>query len=593
MVGQGHVLRALVNALDSDRLHHAYLFTGTRGVGKTSLARVFAKALNCEVGVSSTPCGTCSSCIEVDEGRCVDLIEVDAASRTKVDETRELLDNVQYAPTRGRYKVYLIDEVHMFSTHSFNALLKTLEEPPPHVKFLLATTDPKKLPVTILSRCLQFNLKRIAPDQILSHLRMIVTAENVTADDASLALIASAADGSVRDSLSLLDQAIAYGNGALNQPDVAAMLGTIAAADVAAMLEFLSADDGPGLIKLARELAQSAPDYHHVLGELLSLIRRVAVLQSLGEEGGALEESDEVVALAEQITPEECQLFYQIGLIGRRDLSLAPDPQSGFEMVLLRMLAFRPVDRDAPPTRKLKSRSAGPAAAVKASAGQSAAPLENSDISRADRQLTRPAAPEIAARAVKPTVEPSHPIEAESLSQPDADSALPELSASDLDTIKSEPLAGSLTRETSSANDSNVNKPVLSANGELDWSETVAQLTLQGLVRELARNTALKAYDGKVIDLVLAPQHENLRAERLVSGLELALREQLHSEVRIRLSFDGDQSLDTPSQRLTEAQRQRQQEAELSIDTDPTIKSLRDVFGATVEKIEPHGNTHE
>jgi len=535
VVGQEHVLRALINALDSDRLHHAYLFTGTRGVGKTSLARVFAKALNCERGVSSAPCGECSSCVEVDEGRFVDLIEVDAASRTKVDETRDLLDNVQYLPTRGRFKVYLIDEVHMFSAHSFNALLKTLEEPPPHVKFLLATTDPKKLPVTVLSRCLQFNLKRITADQLTEHLRMIATAEGVTADDPSLTLIAHAADGSVRDSLSLLDQAIAYGGGELRQPEVAAMLGTIGSADVAAMVEALSADDGAGLITLARALAENAPDYHHVLGEILSLLRRIAVLQSLGEDAAVLDESDEVVGLARRLTPEDCQLFYQIGIIGRRDLSLAPDPQSGFEMVLLRMLAFRPVD-----------------------AGSAAPPPQ---IKRPRSQPER--APAAAAEPVpeaKPTVIAIEPVVA--ANAPAAAAATPEPSDAGL-------------------------RPPASVMGELDWNEMVTRLELHGLVRELARNAALKAHNGKFVDLVLAPQHENLRADRLVEGLETALNKQLKMDVKIRLSVDAQRDLDTPSKRMTEADAARQREAERKIDEDPTIRTLQDKFGATIESVEP------
>ena len=255
VVGQGHVLRALINALDSGRLHHAYLFTGTRGVGKTTLARVFAKSLNCELGVTSRPCGECSACREVDEGRFVDLIEVDAASRTKVDETRELLDNVQYAPSRGRYKVYLIDEVHMFSNHSFNALLKTLEEPPPHVKFLLATTDPKKLPVTILSRCLQFNLKRLSVDQIEGQLRHVLDQEGIAAEDGALRLVATAADGSMRDALSLLDQALAFAGGALTELEIAGMLGTLGSDQVSMLVDALAAGDGPRLIAQARELA--------------------------------------------------------------------------------------------------------------------------------------------------------------------------------------------------------------------------------------------------------------------------------------------------------------------------------------------------
>ncbi len=350
LVGQEHVLKALVNALDNDRLHHAFLFTGTRGVGKTTIARILAKSLNCEKGISSTPCGECSACTEITEGRFVDLIEVDAASRTKVDETRELLENVQYAPTRGRYKVYLIDEVHMFSNHSFNALLKTLEEPPPHVKFLLATTDPQKLPVTILSRCLQFNLKRLPIEQIRGHLEQVLGDEKIDFETAALALISRAADGSMRDALSLLDQAIAYGSGKVSEPDVRAMLGSIEQDHVIDLLNLLVANDAPGLLARIAELAQHSPDFAGVLAELISTLHRVALAQSAPNTiDDGLGDREAIVALAQKMTPEDVQLYYQIGLIGRRDLPLAPDARGGFEMVLLRMLAFRPANASAQP----------------------------------------------------------------------------------------------------------------------------------------------------------------------------------------------------------------------------------------------------
>ncbi len=343
LVGQEHVVRALTNALDHDRLHHAYLFTGTRGVGKTTLARIFAKSLNCEQGVTSVPCGQCSVCTEIDEGRFVDLLEVDAASRTKVDQTRELLDNVPYAPVRGRYKVYIIDEVHMFSDSSFNALLKTLEEPPPHVKFLLATTDPQKVPVTVLSRCLQFNLKRLPLDQIQGRLEQILQQESVEHDVTALLQLARAADGSMRDALSLMDQAIAFGGGDVREDDVRTMLGTIAGEQMYKLLDALADLDPQRVVDSVAEWAERAPDFANVLQELLSMLHRIAMYQAVPK---ALEATDgdhaQIVALAQKIAPEDVQLFYQIGLVGQRDLPLAPDPRSGFEMVLLRMLAFRP-----------------------------------------------------------------------------------------------------------------------------------------------------------------------------------------------------------------------------------------------------------
>lgn len=364
MVGQTHVLKALINALDSQRLHHAYLFTGTRGVGKTTIARIIAKCLNCETGISSTPCGKCSVCREIDEGRFVDLIEVDAASRTKVEDTRELLENVQYAPTRGRYKVYLIDEVHMLSTHSFNALLKTLEEPPPHVKFLLATTDPQKLPVTILSRCLQFALKNMPPERVVEHLSHVLTAENIPFEEDALWLLGRAADGSMRDAMSLTDQAIAFGEGKVLAADVRAMLGTLDHGQVYGVLHALLEGDARALLDAVRQLAEQGPDWNGLLAELLNALHRVAVAQVLPEAvDNGQGDRGKVLALAQALPAEDVQFYYQMGLIGRRDLPLAPDPRSGFEMVLLRMLAFRPGDAGNAPRSPLKDPGIGRATA--------------------------------------------------------------------------------------------------------------------------------------------------------------------------------------------------------------------------------------
>ena len=343
MVGQGHVLKALVNALDDDRLHHAYLFTGTRGVGKTSIARLFAKALNCEQGISSTPCGECGACIEIAEGRFVDLIEVDAASRTKVEDTRELLENVQYAPSRGRFKVYLIDEVHMLSKSSFNALLKTLEEPPPHVKFLLATTDPQKLPVTVLSRCLQFNLKNMIPQRIVEHLAMVLNSEKIDYDEEALWLLARSADGSMRDALSLTDQSIAFGGGSISETDVRVMLGSIDLRLVYKILSSLIDGDGLTLLQSVADLAQFSPDYNTVLGDIVSLLHRIAIAQTVPAAlDNSLGDKLQVTELAAQLTAEDVQLYYQIALMGRKDLPFVPDAREGLEMTLLRMLAFRP-----------------------------------------------------------------------------------------------------------------------------------------------------------------------------------------------------------------------------------------------------------
>jgi DNA polymerase-3 subunit gamma/tau len=340
LVGQTHVVKTLVNALDTNRLHHAYLFSGTRGVGKTTLARILARCLNCELGVSSQPCGECHACVSITEGRFTDLIEVDAASRSKVDETRDLMDNVQYAPSSGRYKVYLIDEVHMFSNHSFNALLKTLEEPPPHVKFLLATTEPRKLPITILSRCLQFNLVYLTIEQISRHLRLILEHENIDSSEQSLNLIADAADGSMRDALSLLDQAIAFSSGKLDEQSVRNMLGSIDRQDITTLIDALISNDASVLFQTIERIAAYNPDYDAVLAELLSRLHEIAIAQVLPDRAEDIDDSS--YAVSGRTSKEDIQLFYQIGLSGRRDMVISPDPRTGFEMTMIRMLAFRP-----------------------------------------------------------------------------------------------------------------------------------------------------------------------------------------------------------------------------------------------------------
>lgn len=385
MVGQNHVLRALINALDSNRLHHAYLFTGTRGVGKTTIARILAKSLNCEQGVTAHPCGQCKACQEIDAGRFVDLIEVDAASRTGVEDTRDLLESVQYAPTRGRYKVYLIDEVHMLSISSFNALLKTLEEPPPHVKFLFATTDPQKLPPTVVSRCLQFNLKRLPVEQIAHHLATIAEHEQIDYVPPALRLLAKAAEGSVRDALSLLDQAIAYGGGHLTLDDVQRMLGTLDQKLAFDLVAALASGDAATVLTQVARLAEGNPDFSSVLADILSLLQRIAVAQVLPTSLDAAEPDNEMIAqLAHQLSPEDVQLFYQIGLLGRRDLPLAPDLRGGFEMVLLRMLAFRPEttishSTSQIPTKQIISQAPRTAFPTETSSSQAPAPTPGTD----------------------------------------------------------------------------------------------------------------------------------------------------------------------------------------------------------------------
>jgi len=389
VAGQGHVVRALENALNSGKVHHAFLFTGTRGVGKTTIARIFVKALNCERAVSAEPCGECSSCAAIDQGRFVDFLEVDAASRTGIDDARELLDNAQYTPAAGRFKVFLIDEVHMLSRPAFNALLKTLEEPPPHVKFLLATTDPQKVPVTVLSRCLQFNLKRLTHATIVERLALVCTQEKIAAEPAAIARIARAAAGSMRDGLSLLDQALAFGDGHLRDADVAEMLGSLDRARITALVEALAVADAAELMAQVRQLDELAPDYGDVLAGLATVLQQVAVAQVAGSQaletdGGAEGDLSLVVRLAEAMTPETVQLMYQIAVMGRRDLALAPDPRTGFEMALLRMVAFHP-ERHLP-------------AVAPASTGASAAPVAVRSAAR-----PAPAGPAVSATASTPS----------------------------------------------------------------------------------------------------------------------------------------------------------------------------------------------
>ena len=542
VIGQAHVLKALINALDSGRLHHAYLFTGTRGVGKTTLARVLAKALNCEQGVSSRPCGVCGTCLEIDQGRMVDLIEVDAASRTKVDETRELLDNVQYAPSHARYKVYLIDEVHMFSNHSFNALLKTLEEPPPHVKFLLATTDPKKLPVTILSRCLQFNLTRMPGSLLAQHLATVLTAEAIAFEESALGLIAQAAGGSVRDALSLLDQAIAHGAGRIDTHEVVLMLGTVDQERVVKILAMLADGDAHAVIAAARELGAYVPDYGQVLAEMASLLRRVAVVQVLGADADALESDARVADLASRMPADEVQLLYQIALTGRRDLAMSPDAEAAFEMTLLRMLAFRPV---------------GLAVVAPATAPRSVPAVSRAATAPPTATLARSAPPSLPTPVVVPPSPP--PARAESAASLIVAAAA--LSAAPMPSAPTHPPT------------------------HFDWAQVVDELAVVGLARELARNSAVTQFDGRRLDLVIAPQYEKLVQRRYVETLQAALAEKFAGQIVINVKVGHDASLTTPSQQQVAMADERQRRAEAEIGGDPNVRALRDAFGATIEEV--------
>lgn len=528
MVGQEHVLRALVNALDNDRLHHAFLFTGTRGVGKTTIARILAKSLNCEQGVSSKPCGQCSACREIDEGRFVDLIEVDAASRTKVDDTRELLDNVQYAPTRGRYKVYLVDEVHMLSNHSFNALLKTLEEPPPHVKFLFATTDPQKLPVTILSRCLQFSLKRMPASLIEGHLKHVIEAENIAFETAAVPLLARAADGSMRDALSLLDQAIAFGGGSLREPEVRAMLGTIERHHVDELLQGLATGDAIAVLKALDALDAQAPDYRMVNEELAGMLQRIARFQLVPQGAEDWEDRNTVAALAAAITPEDVQLYYQVSQLGQREIGVASDARAAFEMLLLRMLAFRP--------------ASGGASTADGSPGRS---------TTSARTIAVPAANTTAKNSPAPKTTSSDP-------------------------------------QRSAAPIAEAPSPSPQPWKDPDWNGLVEALGLKGVTQQLALNCAYERREGDTLHVTLAPQHAQMLSEKLIERIETALsrfyREQLKLKVHV-----GELAAETPAQRDARRRSARQQAAADSIVRDPNIQAMQEMFGASLdpESVQP------
>jgi len=527
LVGQDHVVRALTNALEQNRLHHAYLFTGTRGVGKTTLARILAKSLNCETGITAKPCGVCNACTEIDKGRFVDLIEVDAASNTQVDAMRDLLDNAQYAPTAGRFKVYIIDEVHMLSKSAFNAMLKTLEEPPAHVKFILATTDPQKVPVTVLSRCLQFNLRQMAGTSITSHLQNILTQENIAFEPTALHLISRAAAGSMRDALSLTDQAIAYGGQTVHESEVRAMLGAIDQSYLYQLLDALLANDGNSLINQAKAMEERSISFDAALNDFAQLLHQIAVAQTVPESvANDLPEREVLLSLAQRIQAETLQLYYQIALLGRRDIGLAPDEFAGFTMSLLRMLAFTPsessVQKAKAPTPVNSVRPAVPSAPVE-----------------------KPIKPETV--AVVETTPTANIVE-------DTADAAPTTDEADV------PRTGST-----------------SFNG--NWRALVDALKL-GLARELAKHCELVAYDADSISLSVPESQKHLVSANYQEKLTTAITQHFDRKIRLQFSIGGTGN--TPAKQISQEKAQAQANAENAIEEDSFVQALIDDFGATI-----------
>ncbi len=518
LAGQGHVVQALSNALAQNRLHHAYLFTGTRGVGKTTIARIFAKSLNCISGITATPCGICSACTEIDSGRFVDLIELDAASNTGIDNMREVLDNAQYLPTLGRYKVYLIDEVHMLSKAAFNSMLKTLEEPPAHVKFILATTDPQKIPVTVLSRCLQFNLKQLPPALIVTHLEYVLGQEGITFEIAALALLARAAQGSMRDALSLLDQAIAYSDSRIDEATVRNMLGAIDQNYLYDVLQTLLARDGVGLLRVADDMLSRSLAFDAALQDLATLLHRVALAQTVPQ-AIAEDEPERVrlLELAQSFGAEEIQLYYQIAIHGRNEIDLAPDEYAGFTMTLLRMLAFRPAGAKAVSEQRTAEVIVTPAIVAPLKAPATALPVPQ------PKQQSQPV------QTISPPV-----------------------------------------------------NPAASTSVALDWSALLAQLSVQGMARELAKHCTLENYVDGRLTLNLAPQHKHLLTNKMAQEkLQAALADYFVQPVRLVVML-GANNVATPAAVEQHVKQTRQQQAVEAITQDLFVREAQTQLGAQI-----------
>lgn len=574
LVGQEHVSQALINGLDQDRVHHAFLFTGTRGVGKTTIARILAKCLNCETGVTSKPCGECSSCVDIDEGRFFDMMEIDAASRTGVEDMRELTESVQYTPSRGRYKVYIIDEVHMLSPQSFNALLKTLEEPPPHVKFVLATTDPQKIPVTILSRCLRFNLRRLLPDQIGGYLKLIVESENIETEPEALVSISQAADGSMRDGLSLLDQAIAFGGGRLMMSDVKSMLGLVDHEHVTAMVRALARDESEALLAIVEELVAQSRDLETVLLSLAEVLHRVTLVQCVpGYRDPDRSDWAAIAELAQLVSAEDAQLFYQIAVKGRDELGLAPDPRTGLEMTLLRMLAFRPVSVES------GGSSAGPVRADKSGASKTNLPAQPEPATAS--AVSRPVSD------VRPVVQqPAEPASSDQFSGGRGPQEQPEPE------LFSSPCSMPPVERHHAAGEVQVQQETplqVTSAADAEWVSLQGDLEISGQVRELARNVHLQSRSDDRWDFVIAPSLRHLGSANCVDSLGRAISQKVGHAVAIKLIDSANVELITAAARDEHEIRQSRSEAEKAINEDPTVKALKEQLGASIveDSIQP------
>lgn len=578
MAGQEHVLQALINALDNDRLHHAYLFTGTRGVGKTTIGRILSKCLNCETGVSSVPCGECSSCTEIDAGRFIDLIEVDAASRTGVDDMRDLLDNVQYAPSRGRFKIYLIDEIHMLSKSSFAALLKTLEEPPPHVKFLFATTDPQKLPITVLSRCLQFNLKNLSAERITEHLKYVLGEEKVPFEEAGLWSLGRAADGSMRDALSLTDQAVGHGGGSITESDVISMLGTIERHFVVDICIAMASQNGEKLLSSVGQMAEHSPDYDAALGDVLSIWHQVAILQTVPEAlDRGISHFDELANLAETVSREDVQLFYQICLLGRKDLPLAPEQRAGFEMVMLRAMAFRPAENGRPVPLK------SPPPEVEQPA-KKPEPAPTADVSHHSAG--------IAYKDPNESLDTEATVEENKLKET--------LEALDIDLLNEEPaveitnddkvelLADNVTElDKSISADSQVcegvNKVSLNEFLPSHWIEVRRQLKIGASLGEIASHCLFTARVDDVLQFIIDDQENSLFDASHQESLGVALSDYFDQPLTVSIN-SGVAKDETPRAANIRENNERKAAAVERLNADPSVMQFKQLFNGGLDE---------